>query len=296
MSKMLVYGNEPYLLYNCKKRAVEGLAMPEFNLRVSREFGEEEKKFAYQKPFCSKRRVIIIEADKLTANEVLDSYLKKPANHTELYICVKEVDKRLAIYKRFAKTEKQILNKVAQDVLERWIVNFMKERNCKITKHAYQLFIRRINYGLEDVSLYHVRAALLRLCATETEIGIELVERIVPVNEEEDIFRLVRLITEDKKGDLFHQATLTVQSQKQNVINTLAFLLRSYRLVYKANVCSCTLKDMGVNYGAYLPRLSGQQAGTCIDMIQGYINGVKNGTYNQEIALKLCLAKLCEIK
>lgn len=296
MSKMLVYGNEPYLIHACKKQAVEGLAMPDFNLRISQEFGEAERQFAVQKPFCSKRRVLIIEMDKLTANECLEAYLKKPVNHTELYLCVKEVDKRLSIYKCFKKEEHKVLNKVAQDVLDRWIVNYLKERNCKITKHAYQLFIRRMNYGLEDVSLYHVRAALMRLCATEAEIGVELVERIVPVNEEEDIFRLVRLIAEHKNQELFYQANLILQNQKQNIINTLALLLRSYRLVYKANVCGCTLKEMGVNYGAYMPRLSAREAGSCIDIIQTYINGIKNGTYNQETALKLCLAKLCKIK
>lgn len=296
MSKMLVYGNEPYLIRACKKKVVDGLAMPEFNLRTTQEFGEAEKQFAYQKPFCSKRRVLIVEMDKLVPNELLEAYLKKPVGHTELYLCVNEVDKRLAIYKCFKKEERQILNKVAQDVLERWIVNFLKERNCRITKHAYQLFLRRINYGLEEVSLFHVRAALMRLCATEAEIGTDLVERIVPINEEEDIFRLIRLIAEYKNQELFHQVNLILQNQKQNVINTMALLLRSYRLVYKAKICSCSLKDMGVTYGAYIPQLSAEQSATCIDIIQGYINGIKDGAYGQETALKLCLAKLCEIK
>lgn len=296
MSKTLVYGNEPYLIRACRKKAVDGLPMPEFNLRISQEFGEAEKQFAYQKPFCSKRRVLIIELDKLTANALLEGYLKKPVDHTELYLFVKELDKRLSIYKCFRKEEHQVLNKVAQDVLERWIVNYLKEQNCKITKHGYQLFLHRINYGLEEVSLFHVRAALMRLCATEAEIGVELVERIIPVNEEEDIFRLVRLISEHKTQELFHQANLILQNQKQNIINTLALLLRSYRLVYKASVCGCSLKEMKVNYGAYMPRLSAQQAGCCIDVIQKYINGIKSGTYGQEMALKVCLAKLCEIK
>lgn len=296
MSKMLVYGNEPYLIRSCKKKAVEGLVMPEFNLRISQDFGEPERQFAYQKPFCSKRRVLIIEMDKLVSNELLEAYLKKPIGHTELYLCVNEVDKRLSIYKCFKKEECQILNKVAQDVLERWIVNFLKERNSRITKHAYQLFLRRINYSLEDVSLYHIRAALMRLCATDSEIGVELVERIVPVNEEEDIFRLVRLIAEHKNQELFHQANLILQNQKQNIINTLALLLRSYRLVYKAKVCNCSLKDMGISYGAYMPQLSAEQAGNCIEIIQGYIKSIKSGAFGQDTALKLCLAKLCEVK
>lgn len=296
MSKLLVYGNEPYLIHGCKKKALEGLAMPEFNLRISQGFGEEEKQFAWQKPFCSKRRVLIIEMDKLTANVMLEAYLKKPVGHTELYLCVNEVDRRLSLYKCFKKDEIRILNKVALDVLERWIVNYLKNRNCKITKHAYQLLMQRINYKLDEVSMYHVRAVLMRLCATDNEIGIELVERIVPVNEKEDIFRLVRLIAEHKNQELFYQVSLILQNKKQNCINTLALLLQSYRLVYKANVCNCTLKDMGINYVAYLPQLSGQQAGNCIDIIQDYINGMKSGIYGQEIALKLCLAKLCEIK
>lgn len=297
MSKWLVYGNEPYLINECKKKAADGLTMPEFNLRITQEFGEDEKNFASQKPFCSHKRVLILEMDKLTANANLEAYLKKkPGGHTDFYLCVNEVDKRLSLYKCFKKEEIKILNKVAQDVLERTIVSYLKERNCKITKHAYQLLIQRINYKLDEVNLYHVRAVLMRLCATEDEIGIDLVERIVPVNDKEDIFRLVRLISEHKNQELFYQASLILQNKNQNCINTLALLLQSYRLVYKANVCNCTLKDMGVYYAAFLPRLSAQQADSCIDIVQGCINGMKSGRYNQEMALKLCFAKLLEIK
>lgn len=295
MKNELIFGNEPYRIHMYKMEAVKGIAMPEFNYMEAAQFTQAERDFAKQMPFMGNRRVLIVNMEKLTSNELLEQYLTEPASKTDLYIFVGEVDKRLSLYKKFPKDGIKQLDK-DMEMLQRWILGYIKRQNCKITRQAYDEFLKRINYELEEVNLYHVKSALKRLCTTQDEITPDLVQRLVQFNEKEEVFRLISLIDEGKTEELFHQADLIVQNGSQNVIGTLSLLLRSYRLLYKINVCGCTLKEAGVYNRTYIPRMSLEQADEGIDIIQKTVNGIKNGRYTQEFALRLCLSKLCNLK
>lgn len=181
-------------------------------------------------------------------------------------------------------------------MLQKWILGYIKKQNCKITKGAYEEFLMRINYEMEDVNLYHVKSALNRLCITQDEITTELVQRLVQLNEREDIFKLICLIDKGKTAELFHQADLIIQNSGQNVIGTLSLLLRSYRILYKVNVCGCSLQEVGVHQRTYIPKMSLEQADAGIDIIQKAVNGIKSGRYAQDFAFRLCLSQLCQLK
>ena len=86
-----------------------------------------------------------------------------------------------------------------------------------------------------------------------------------------------------------------MQGGEQNVIGTLSLLLRSYRILYKVGVCGCTLREAGVYYRTYVPKLTGIQAEKGIEIIQEVVNGIKGGKYTQNFALRFCLSKLCQI-
>lgn len=295
MKNELVFGNEPYLLHAYRTEAVKDIAMPEFNLMEAGQFTQTERDFAKQMPFMGNRRVLIVSLEKLAANELLEKYLKEPAPKTDLYIFVGEVDKRLSLYKKFPKESIKQLDK-DMGMLQKWILGYIKRQNCKITKDAYEEFLVRINYEMEDVNLYHVKSALNRLCTTQDEITAELVQRLVQSNEREDIFQLICLIDKGKVTELFHQADLIIQNGSQNVIGTLALLLRSYRILYKVNVCGCSLQEVGVHQRTYIPKMSLEQADTGIDIIQKAVNGIKSGRYAQDFAFRMCLSQLCQLK
>ncbi len=125
---------------------------------------------------------------------------------------------------------------------------------------------------------------------------MELVQRLVQLNERDDIFKLIYLIDKGMATDLFHQADLIIQNGGQNVIGTLSLLLRSYRILYKVNVCGCSLQEVGVHQRTYIPKMSLEQADVGIDIIQKAVNGIKNGHYAQDFAFRLCLSQLCQLK
>lgn len=295
MKNELIYGNEPYLMQAYHEEIRKGVSMPEFNLLESEQFTEKERDFARQMPFMGKNRVLILRWESLTANELLEKYLKEPAPKTDLYLFVGGIDRRLSLYKKFSAAGIRQFDKNL-DVLQKWILGYIKKHGCQITRQAYDEFLRRINYELEEVNMFHVKSALKRLCTTSDEITPELVKRLVQINEKEDVFGLIYMIDERRKRELFHQADLIIQNESQSIIGTLSLLLRSYRILYKVNVCGCTLKEAGVNYRTYVPEMTREQADEGIRIIQEAVNGIKSGRYLQDFALRLCLSKLCQLK
>lgn len=295
MRNELIFGTEPYLINAYRKEVIKDVDMPDINLLVTDQFTETERDFARQAPFIASRRVLVLQFEKLQANVLLEKYLENPSQGTDLFVFVKEIDRRLALYKRFSKDSVKQFDKDGQ-ILERFILSHVKKCGCKITKQAYAELLYRINYDMEEVNLYDVKSALEKLCTTSGEITPDLVERLIPLNEKEDIFRLIQLIDENQTAELFHQADLILEKGEQNVIGTLSLLLRSYRILYKLNVCGCTLKEAGVHMRTYVPRLTGGQADEAIFIIQDSVNGIKGGKYPPEFALRFCLSKLCRLK
>lgn len=295
MKNELISGTEPYLVKAYRESVVKGISMPDMNILESDQFTIAERDFARQAPFLDSRRVLILQFDKLSANELLEKYLKDPSPRTDLFLFVKEIDKRVGIYKRFPKENVKQFDK-DPEILKKWILGYLKKQDCRITEQAYAELINRINYEMDDVNLYYVQSAMKKLCSTSGDITPELIQRLIPVNEKEDVFRLIELIDRKAIKELFHQADMMLQGGGQNVIGTLSLLLRSYRILYKVCVCGCSLKDAGVYYRTYVPKLSGQQAERGIQIIQDVINGIKGGMYMQDFALRFCLSKLCQIE
>lgn len=294
MKNELITGTEPYLIRAYRCEVVKGVAMPDINVLESGQFAESERDFARQAPFMASRRVLILNFDKLQANALLEKYLEKPTEKTDLFLFVKETDKRLSIYKKFKKEEIRQFDK-NPETLNRFILGYVKKNGCQITKQAYDELVCRLNYEMEEVDLYQVRSALEKLCTTSGEITPDLVKRLVMPNEREDIFHLIRLIDEKRTGELFHQTELLLQNGEQNIIGTLSLLLRSYRILYKLSVGGCTLQEAGVHTRTYVPRLTGEQADEGITIIQNAINGIKQGKYLPEFSLRYSLSRLCKL-
>lgn len=292
MSKILVYGNEPYLIHQYKKDITSSVLMPEFNLLISPEFGEAEQEFLMQSPFLTDKKVLILNMDKLRPNQQLERSLKQQRSQADIYIFAGEVDRRLTLFKAFLPKEIKEYKKLARDVLERFILTRLKGRGCCIRKPAYDLLMERLNYDMDEVTLFDVVHALDRLCAVEGEITLEFVQNTVHINEKENVFELINLISAGNNTELFHQANLIMQNDKVNAIGTLSLLLRSYRLAYKV-ACGYKLQELGVNPRTYIPKLSREEADRSMETIQHYVNGIKTGMYTQEIAVKLCFSKLC---
>lgn len=294
MHKCLVYGEEPFLIDKFKRELIGQIENPEFNLWETTEFGGEEKRFISRISLFGGKKIIIFNAEKMKDCETAVNHACKSQSDTELYVFCSNVDKRSKIYKAFSNHEIKQFNKYTADKLKNTILQYIHKADCKITQDAFERYLELLNYYSEEVNLYDVQHSLERLVAFK-QITKEIVESIVLDSGTEDVFSLIQLISEKKYVEVYRQADLVLKNQRNNVIGLLALLLRSYRLAYKMQVCSCTLEDLGVKGRAFIPHLSIDKCHSAMNTINLSTNQIKQGLYTPETALKLTLAKLCQL-
>ncbi len=294
MPKYLIYGEEPYLIDKFRKELVDKVETPEFNLLDTHEFGEAERAFLCQYPLLGNRKVFIFHTEKLTGCTELVEFISTQGKKAEVYIFCEEIDRRVKIYKSFRRDEIKVYNKLRQDTLEKTVMQFIKKSECEITTEAYHLFLQMVNYYSDETNLYDVLHSLERICAVK-EITKEVVEGMVVDREKEDIYSLIRLIMSKQYADVFRQADLILRNQQNNVIGILSLLLRSFRIAYKMQRCNCSLQALGINYRTFVPKLPAEQCNQAMYILDETVNKIKCGFYKPEIALKVALARLCEL-
>lgn len=294
MPKRLIYGTEPFLIDKYKKEILQNIEAPEFNYLETNEFSEEVGSFLCQLPILGNVKVLIYHAETLKDCSELVEFLSKKGKKAKVYIFAKSVDKRTKLYKQFSNDEIKIFDKVRMEVLQKTIIQHIKNAGCEITEDAYQQYLRQINYYSEEINLYDVLYSLERLCTSQS-ITVDDVKKTVVNNESENVFSLIQLIMNQQYDEIYHQVALILQGQSNNAINVLSLLLRNYRLAYKIGTCNCSLKEIGVYGNSYVPRLSAKTCSKSMDIIDDAIRKIKRGYYQQEIALKVVLAKLCAL-
>ena len=294
MNKMLVFGEEPFQIDKYRKEIRKKVKVPELDLLETSEFTENEKQFLSQYSLFGDEKVFIYRVRNMKECAELVEYITDRKNSVSVYIFCDEVDKRSKVYKAFKKEEILEFNKLSHDLLEKTIVQYVKKNGSAITKEAYNTFLQYVNYYSEESNLYDVLHALERLCVAK-EITKETVEKIVLDRETEDIYSLIQLISEHNHERAQHQANLILENQKNNVIGVLSLLLRSYRLAYKMRVCNVSLKELGVQYRTFVPRLSAEECHQAMNIIDDAVNKIKQGFYRSDIALKLTLVQLCNL-
>ena len=294
MRKWLVTGDEPFLIDKFKKELIAKIETPDFNLWETTEFADTEKKFISRISLFGGQKVIILYAEHLKECEEAVRFADNSRSDTDLYVFCNSIDKRSKVYKSFAKTEIRLFNKYSAEKLNSTILQYIQRAGSKITQDAFQRYLELLNYYSEEVNLYDVQHSLERLVAFN-EITQKVVESIVLDSGTGDIYSLIQLISERKYQEVFRQADLILKNQKNNVIGILSLLLRNYRLTYKMQVCSCSLEDLGVRSRTFIPRLSVEKCHEAMSILDNTINQIKRGLYLPETALRLSLAKLCQL-
>lgn len=295
MPKYLVYGDEPFLIDKFRKKLSSKVKIPEMNLLDTDVFEEEEQRFLSQYPMFGDKKILIYRAKSLKECTEILEYLSTKGNSTDVYFFPQSVDKRSKAYKMFKKEEIVLHNKLAQDVLDRTIQQFIKKVGCEINTDAYRLLLELLNYYSEETNLYDVQHALDRICGSKT-ITKDIVESTVMDHGTENIFHLIHLIMRKQYKEMYRQADLILRGQSNNVIGVLSLLLRSYRLSYKMQSCNCSLKALNVSYNTFVPKLTATEANQAMNIIDQAIMKIKSGYYSAEIAFKITLAKLCCLK
>lgn len=288
----LVYGNEPYLIQQYKKKIVREVKEPNLNLKEVESWDKDLMTFVSSYSFTDDPKILIIKNDTLD-HAISEEFLKqiKYLSNFNIYIMVDSVDKRKENYKKI-KTNGTIIvkDKNIKD-LETVVVSFLRKNNCYIKREVYDVLCDRINYFKEDMNLYFVVDYLKKLIMVNGEIKIEDIKKIIAKNEEEKIFEVIQYLCEGNSEETFKQTKLILMNNENHAFMFLAILLRIFRIRYKLYK-GFTMKELNIHKMTYIPDISYECTYYCMQIILDTVRLIKKYTLNPIIGVNVCMADL----
>lgn len=294
----LIYGNEPYNIQYVKDSILQdhdGLSAAVYS-----EWNSDSELFASQVPIFSEKSVLILEMDRLGADDELLAYLKEPNDLCDLYIIADAVDKNTKIYKELkAHHSIQEMNKISRDVMAKWVGKQLTDMGCTMKTAAYELFLERIRYWDDpDCNLFTVKNYLIQLGALNTAIDTDTVIGFVPETVDEKIFSLSTYLFEKDERKVY-RAAVQLLADKENPIAMLSAILRTFRLAYKSSLFpDVKAAEKGKLFGApafqYAAALQYKPAvlKKCMSEIQDAVRSIKSGYPGDKVFITT-LGRLC---
>lgn len=225
----LLFGDEPYLVGNYKKRLREAIAGDDtmnFNYFEGKNPDVKEIiSLADTMPFFSERRLILIDGSGFfkSAPEELAAYLPQMPDTTCMIFCESEVDKRSKLYKKIKDMGHVAeLNKQDASQLMNWAAGILAKDGKKITRQVMEYFLERTGDDMENI-----RTELEKLiCYTmgREVITKEDVEAIGTVHVTNRIFEMVSAIVagNTRKAMDLYEDLLTLKEPPMRILFLIA--------------------------------------------------------------------------
>lgn len=225
----LLFGDEPYLVGNYKKRLREAIAGDDtmnFNYFEGKNPDVKEIiSLADTMPFFSERRLILIDGSGFfkSAPEELVDYLPQMPDTTCMVFCESEVDKRNKLYKKVKDLGHAAeLSKQDASQLMNWAVGILAKDGKKITRQVMEYFLERTGDDMENI-----RTELEKLiCYTldRDVITKEDVEAIGTVHVTNRIFDMVSAIVagNTRKAMDLYEDLLTLKEPPMRILFLIA--------------------------------------------------------------------------
>lgn len=225
----LLFGDEPYLVGNYKKRLREAIAGDDtmnFNYFEGKNPDVKEIiSLADTMPFFSERRLILIDGSGFfkSAPEDLVEYLPQMPDTTCMIFCESEVDKRNKLYKKIKDMGHVAeLNKQDASQLMNWAAGILAKDGKKITRPVMEYFLERTGDDMENI-----RTELEKvICYTMDRdvITKEDVEAIGTVHVTNRIFELVSAIVagNTRKAMDLYEDLLTLKEPPMRILFLIA--------------------------------------------------------------------------
>jgi len=153
-------------------------------------------------PMMASRQVIIVrEAQQLKNLEGLESYMAAPMPSTVLVFAYKykKLDKRTKLSRLLA--EKSIVlesDKLREDRVPAWIINYLKERNYRADQKTATLLVDFLGNDLGKIG-NELDKLMLVIPAGSKEITADLIEKNIGISKDYNTFELTRALA---TGDL----------------------------------------------------------------------------------------------
>ena len=225
----LLFGDEPYLVSNYKKKLREAIAGDDtmnFNYFEGKNPDVREIiSLADTMPFFADRRLILIDSSGFfkSAPEELVNYLPNMPDTVCMIFCESEVDKRNKLYKK-VKDLGYVAELKKQDAeqLMRWAAGILGKDGKKITKPVMEYFLERTGDDMENI-----RTELEKLiCYTmgRDVITREDVEAVGTVHVTNRIFDMVSAIVagNTRKALDLYEDLLTLKEPPMRILFLIA--------------------------------------------------------------------------
>lgn len=301
----LFYGIEPYII----KHEIDSLTKDVDAMNVASFEGLTKEVFelAVQYPFMAEKQVIMVSLKELPTGDEAERCIKalgKVPSFTELILLPqKGVLKNGKLFK-YIEQEGRVkeCSKVGEMQLFSMCKRLVDSQGSSISDEVLRVFINHIGYLVdEDVTLYTVSTSLKQLCFSSKEITEEDVRALVPESVSAKMWELSDILL-NLDGRTLFKKTQILLDEKETVIGMLSFLLRSFRLGYKALLLKGKTpteisKILGVQSYQIkgVLKYSSRQISTCMDILQGGVIQIKRGVADEKVILITCLSKALNV-
>jgi DNA polymerase-3 subunit delta len=185
----VLLGNEPYFIDEISNYIAQNVLAKEeqeFNLMMLYGENTTAKQIdvaARRYPMMCERQVLIVkEAQQIKKIEELAGYVSNPLKTTMLVICLKgkALDKRTSFYKSLVKAGEVFDSesfKSYDTAIVDWIVNYLKNKNCKIDNKAATLLVEALGTELSKI-VSELDRLIMSLPVGTSQITVEHVETL----------------------------------------------------------------------------------------------------------------------
>lgn len=304
----LLFGDEPYLVGNYKKRLREAVAGDDtmnFNYFEGKNPDVKEIiSLADTMPFFSERRLILIDGSGFfkSAPEELVNYLPQMPDTTCMIFCESEVDKRNRLYKKVKEMGYAAeLNKQDSAQLMKWAAGILAKDGKKITKQVMEYFLERTGDDMENI-----RTELEKLTCYALDRDVitkEDVEAVGTVHVSNRIFDMVSAIVagNTKKAMDLYEDLLTLKEPPMRILFLIARQFNQLLQVKELLAAGCGKGDIASKIKVppfAAGKLITQARAFTKEQILSYVElcveseeAVKTGRLAERLAVELLIAR-----
>lgn len=287
--KILIFGEETYLLDKAVETEISGIDAPEMNVtRFDDGYSiDDVERLCFTAPFFSNRRAVILRLRELKADDGLKKLIGTIPETTVFVVAADRVDKRSALYKVFQKATKGCSKPELRKVYD--LVRRVAESEGRIVEQAaVEEMVKRLNYYDDaQVNLYSVIGCVRQL-AQSGDITMSLVSAMLPESAAGKSWKLLSLVCEGDMREAFSLLGYLLDSG-ENAIGVLSLLLRGFRLAWK-DVTGIPEENLRYQYAAAL-KYSAKALVSAQEILESAVMQLKSGA-EAGVMSRLALAKI----
>ena len=222
----LLYGNEPYLVNQYKKRLTEAVVGSDDTLNVTRFSGKKTEASdiidaCMMLPFLSERRAVIAEDTEFFGKRAgrINEYFKDIPDTTVLIFVESQADARSKAFKA-VKDEGYAakLDTPDADTLFRWSQSLLKQADKRISESTLRYFLENTEPSMENIANEFEK--LFSYMGERRDISAEDVREICSFRLEDKVYEMIEMIEKgrSKRALELYNVQLKLKDSQRGII------------------------------------------------------------------------------